>query len=57
MQTLRVVEYRDGWSVERDGEVLFEATAEKRCFIHALETSSKMFDDGVQTEVVLDRLN
>ena len=57
MQTLRVIESEDGWSVEREGRVIFQAQGEERCFIHALETSSQMFDDGVRTWVILDRLN
>lgn len=56
MHTLRVVEGDDDWRVERDGEVIFRAAGEERCFLHALETSSKMFDDGLSTEVTLKRL-
>ena len=56
MQTLVVVETGDGWRVERDGHVIFKAPAEERCFQHALDTSSRLFEDGVRTEVVLRRL-
>lgn len=57
MQTLMVVEARDGWRVEKDGEVIFRAPAEARCFQHALETTSQLFDAGVRAEVVLSRLD
>ena len=56
MHTLRVVEGVDGWRVERDGEIIFQAPGEERCFLHALETSSQMFDDGIPAEVTLKRL-
>lgn len=57
MQTLRVVEGEDGWRVERDGQIIFQAPGEERCFLHALETSSRMFDEGVFAEVTLKRLS
>lgn len=57
MQTLVVIEALDGWRVERDGEVIFNAMVEEACFKHALETSSQLFDDGIQSEVVLYRLS
>lgn len=55
MQTLVVVETGDGWHVERDGHVIFDAPAEERCFQHALDTSSQLFENGVRAEVVLRR--
>lgn len=57
MQTLRVVEKEQDWTVEQDGEVIFRAPGEERCFKHALETSSQLFDEGVPSAVVLQRLS
>lgn len=55
MKTLAVVESLGGWHVEHDGRVIFEALEEERCFQHALDTSSQLFDEGEQAEVVMRR--
>jgi hypothetical protein len=56
MQTLSVVELGEGWRVEQDGEVIFTSPFEEPCFVYALDTSSQLFEDGVEVEVVLRRL-
>jgi len=53
MKTLTVVEGLNSWHVEHEGRVIFKASEEERCFQHALDASSKLFEDGVQTEVAL----
>ncbi len=57
MHTLHVVETDDDWAVEQYGEIIFRAPAEERCFKHALETSSRLFEEGVPAAVVLQRLS
>lgn len=57
MKTLTVVEDLNSWRVERQGRVIFEALEEERCFQHALETSSKLFEEGMRTQVLLRRYN
>jgi hypothetical protein len=57
MKTLTVVEDLNSWHVEHEGRVIFKAMEEERCFQHALAASSKLFEEGVQTEVVLRRYN
>jgi hypothetical protein len=57
METLIVVETRDGWCVERQGEIVFRAPEEDRCFQYALEASSSLFEQGVPNEVVLKRVS
>lgn len=55
MKTLSVVEDLNGWHVEHEGRVIFKAMEEERCFEQALQASSKLFEEGVQTEVLLRR--
>jgi len=55
MKTLTVVEDLHSWHVEHDGRVIFTAIEEERCFQHALDASSQLFEEGVQTEVILRR--
>jgi hypothetical protein len=57
MHTLHVVENEEDWSVEQYGEVVFRSPGEERCFKHALETSSQLFDEGIPAAVVLNRLS
>lgn len=55
MKTLVVVEDLGSWHVEHEGKVIFKALEEERCFQHALDASSRLFEEGVQTEVVMRR--
>jgi hypothetical protein len=57
MQKLRVVEGYSEWRVEFDGKVIFASPSEERCFTQAIETSSKLFDDGVKTTIELERFS
>lgn len=53
MKTLTVVEDLNSWHVEHEGRVIFKAKEEERCFQHALDASSKLFEEGVRAEVAL----
>ena len=57
METIEIVEGADGWTVRRGAEVLFIDTVEERTFQTALAISNSLFEDGVQTQVVLVRLD
>jgi hypothetical protein len=57
METIEVVEGEKGWTVKHRARVLFIDTVEERTFQTALAISNTLFDEGVQTQVVLIRQN
>jgi hypothetical protein len=57
METIEVVEGEKGWTVKHRARVLFIDTVEERTFQTALAISHTLFDEGVQSQVVLIRQN
>jgi hypothetical protein len=55
METIEVVEGDKGWTVRHRARVLLIDTVEERTFQTALAISHTLFDEGVQTQVVLIR--
>ena len=57
MDTIEVIEGREGWTVKQGATVLFTDNVEERSFRCALAICDAMFSDGLPTQVVLVRLD
>lgn len=57
MRTIEVSQTEAGWEVTCERRVLFSDVGEARSFQAALDYGSQLFDQGVQAEIVLRRLD